>query len=155
MQEIKKKLKKIEIQEYRNLINRTKLTTPIFDNCIGAFIVGGLICALGQYFANILQNQGMSFSEAIILSLIILIFIVAFLTGLGLYKKLGKIAGAGILIPISGLANMMTASGMEYKKQGYIIKTASRIFDMAGPVIVFSIISSMIVGLIFFLIKYV
>lgn len=108
-----KKMHQIEIQEYQNLVDGIKPKPDVLKNCIWAFLVGGAICALGQLMLNYLLSLGMSRIDASSTVSCIMIFLAAFFTGIGIYDELGKRAGAGSIVPITGFANAIVASAME------------------------------------------
>lgn len=141
-------LKKIEAQEYEDLVNQIKPKTPIVKNCIWAFMVGGLICTLGQVIMNFFSAQGLSKLDAGSATAVVLVFLAALFTGLGWYDVLGKHAGAGSIVPITGFANAIVASAMEFKREGYIFGVGARIFSVAGPTLVFGFAVSVVIGLI-------
>jgi stage V sporulation protein AC len=118
---------------------------------IMAFIVGGLICDAGQLILNLIKKFGFDQVAAGDITTIIVIFIGALLTGLGLYDYLGKFAGAGSIIPITGFANSIVSPAMEFKSEGYIFGVGARMFNVAGPVIVYGLITSTIFGIIYYL----
>ena len=118
-------------------------------NCFNAFWVGGLICTIGQIIMNICKSKGFSVEISGTIVSIILIGISAFLTSLNIFNKIGKFAGAGSLIPITGFANSIVSPSMEYKSEGYIMGVGGKMFTVAGPVLVFGISTSIIVGLIY------
>ncbi len=136
-------------QEYQNYVDKKSPNSPILKNCFNAFWVGGLICSIGQIILNICKSRGMDTQMSGTVVSIILIGISAFLTGLNLFNKIGKFAGAGSLIPITGFANSIVSPAMEYKSEGYVMGVGSKMFTVAGPVLVFGISASIIVGLIF------
>ena len=115
-----------------------------------AFFVGGAICTLGQVLRNLYESLGLSGDDAGTAVSVTLIFLSALLTGLGLFDKLAKHAGAGTLVPITGFANAMVSPALEFKSEGYITGTAAKLFVVAGPVLVFGISASVIYGLICF-----
>ncbi|NLO22089.1 MAG: stage V sporulation protein AC [Syntrophomonadaceae bacterium] len=138
----------IEIQEYQNLVDGIKPKPDILKNCIWAFLVGGMICGLAQLMVNYLLALGMSRIDAGSAVSCIMIFLAAFFTGIGIYDELGKRAGAGSIVPITGFANAIVASAMEYKREGYIFGVGARIFSVAGPTLVFGFAVAVLVGLI-------
>lgn len=142
------KMKEIELQEYQDLVDQIKPQADILKNCIWAFMVGGLICAFAQLLLNYLLSLGMSRNDAGSAVSCIMIFLAAFFTGIGIYDELGKRAGAGSIVPITGFANAIVASAMEFKKEGYIFGVGARIFSVAGPTLVFGFAISVVVGLI-------
>ena len=110
---------------------------------------GGLICTIGQIIANICTQKGFDMQTSGTIVSIILIGISAFLTGLNVFNKIGKFAGAGSLIPITGFANSIVSPAMEYKSEGYVMGVGGKLFTVAGPVIVFGISTSILVGLVY------
>ena len=112
---------------------------------------GGLICTIGQIIANICTQKGFDMQTSGTIVSIILIGISAFLTGLNVFNKIGKFAGAGSLIPITGFANSIVSPAMEYKSEGYVMGVGGKMFTVAGPVLVFGISASIIVGLVYLL----
>lgn len=142
------KLKKIAIEEYDALVQEIKPKRPLLRDCIWAFVVGGLICVLAQAIQNYLVSIGFTIQSASSATAVIMIFLAAFTTGLGIYDELGKRAGAGSIVPITGFANAIVASAMEYKREGYVFGVGARIFSVAGPTLVFGFVIAMLIGLI-------
>ncbi len=138
----------IEIQEYQNLVDGIKPKPNVIKNCIWAFMVGGAICGFAQVMVNYLLTLGWSRTDSGSAVSCILIFLAAFFTGIGIYDKLGKKAGAGSIVPITGFANAIVASAMEYKREGYIFGVGARIFSVAGPTLVFGFAVAVLIGLI-------
>lgn len=140
---------KMTNKEYQEYVKR-KIPKPAYlKNSIRAFLVGGTICLLGQIIRNILFSFGLDEKTVSIGTSITLVFIGSLLTGLGIYDKIGKFGGAGAAIPITGFANSIVAPSMEYKREGYIFGVAAKMFTIAGPVLVYGIGSSVIVGLLY------
>ena len=110
---------------------------------------GGLICTIGQIIANICTQKGFDMQTSGTIVSIILIGISAFLTGLNVFNKIGNFAGAGSLIPITGFANSIVSPAMEYKSEGYVMGVGGKMFTVAGPVLVFGISTSILVGLVY------
>lgn len=135
-------------QDYSNYVDKKSPNSPIFKNCINAFWVGGLICSIGQLILSFCQYKGFDYKAAGTIVSIILIGISAILTGLNIFNKLGKFAGAGSLVPITGFANSIVAPSIEYKSEGYIMGVGGKMFTVAGPVLVFGISTSVIIGII-------
>ncbi|WZL74541.1 stage V sporulation protein AC [Clostridiaceae bacterium 35-E11] len=150
-----KKLQSLNKQQEYNLYVKQKCPKPKFlKNTLWAFFVGGLICILGQFISNFFKNRGLDQQETATATAIILIFLGAFFTGLGLYDKLGKRAGAGSIVPITGFANSIVSPAMEFKREGFVFGVAAKMFSIAGPVLVYGFGSSVVVGLLyFFLVK--
>ena len=141
-------------KEYQNYVNKNSPNSPIIKNCFNAFWVGGLICSIGQIILNIcksreLSHEGFDQATSGTIVSIILIGISAFLTGLNIFNKIGKFAGAGSLIPITGFANSIVSPAMEYKSEGYVMGVGGKMFTVAGPVLVFGISTSIIVGIVY------
>jgi stage V sporulation protein AC len=132
-----------------------KLVPPqtVLKNVFMAFLIGGAICLLGQVIKNIFLQNGLPDKEAGAATSALLIFLGAFFTGLGHYDKLGKVAGAGSIVPITGFANSIVASGLEFKHEGYIYGVGAHLFRVAGPVLVYGTMVSILVGLVYFFIK--
>jgi stage V sporulation protein AC len=146
---MKKQQQKIN-KEYNQLVQRISPKPKLFTNCIWAFVVGGIICTIGQGINNIALEMGANVENAANWTAIILIFLGAFLTGLDVYGKLAKYAGAGSVLPITGFANAVVSPAIEYKKEGYVFGVGAKIFTIAGPVILYGVLSSVLVGLIYY-----
>ena len=136
-------------QAYQEYVNKKSPNSPIVKNCFNAFWVGGFICSIGQIIFNICKERGFSTDTCGTIVSILLIGISAFLTGLSVFNKIGKFAGAGSLIPITGFANSIVSPAMEYKSEGYIMGVGGKMFTVAGPVLVFGISASILVGIVF------
>lgn len=134
---------------YQDYVNKKSPNSPTIKNCINAFWVGGLICSIGQIILNICTQRGLSMEISGTIVSIILIGISAFLTGINVFNRIGKFAGAGSLVPITGFANSIVSPAMEYKSEGYVMGVGGKMFTVAGPVLVFGISASIIVGLIY------
>lgn len=125
--------------------------SPVVKNSINAFLIGGAICATGQFFTEVFLNLGFGKETSGTLTSITLIFISAILTGLNVYDKIAKVAGAGTLVPITGFANAVVSPAIEFKNEGYIMGVAANMFKIAGPVIAYGIIASVAAGIIYLL----
>ena len=136
-------------QSYQKYVDKKSPNSPIFKNCFNAFWVGGLICTIGQIIMNICKERRLDISSSATITSIILIGISAFLTSLNLFNKIGKFAGAGSLVPITGFANSIVSPSIEYKSEGYIMGVGGKMFTIAGPVLVFGISASILVGIIY------
>ncbi|MDR7865325.1 MAG: stage V sporulation protein AC [Sporomusaceae bacterium] len=134
---------------YQARYNQVKPKPPILKNAFWAFIVGGLICTLGQVIQTYFVGFGLSQKEAAGPTSAVLIFLSALFTGLGIYDELGRRAGAGSIVPITGFANSIVAPAMEYKREGYVFGVGAKMFLIAGPVIVYGLITAVGVGLIY------
>lgn len=125
--------------------------TNMLKNCFNAFWVGGLICDIGQFFLNFLTNWGLPKDDVAAWVSIIMVFLGALFTGIGVYDKIANFAGAGTVVPITGFANSIVSPAIEFKKEGFIFGVAAKMFTIAGPVLVYGISSSVIVGLIYYI----
>ena len=146
-------LKEQRNQKYNDYV---KQVTPVHSlplNMLKAFVTGGVICVIGQAILNYGDMLGLEKDIAASWCSLILILISVLLTGLNLYSKIGRFAGAGSLVPITGFANSVAASAIEYKVEGHVFGIGCKIFTIAGPVILYGILSSWILGLIYYLLK--
>ncbi|MBP3707776.1 MAG: stage V sporulation protein AC [Clostridia bacterium] len=135
-------------KQYSDYVDKKTPNSPILKNCFNAFWVGGLICSIGQIIFDFCEFKGLDETTCSTIVSITLIAISAILTGLNIFNKIGKFAGAGSLVPITGFANSIVAPAIEYKSEGYIMGVGAKMFTVAGPVLVFGISSAVIVGLI-------
>ncbi len=143
-------MKPIETKkDYQNYVDQKSPNSPIIKNCFNAFWVGGLICSIGQIIFNYCKFRGMDVQMSNTIVSVILIGISAFLTGLNLFNRIGKFAGAGSLVPITGFANSVVSPAMEYKSEGYVMGVGGKMFTVAGPVLVFGISASILVGILY------
>jgi stage V sporulation protein AC len=147
-------IKKFQDQKsYQDQVKTHMPKSNLLKECIMAFIVGGLICVLGEAFNDIgkyalnLDEKGVSVFRSMVL-----VFLGAFFTGIGVYDILGRIGGAGSIVPITGFANSIVSPALEYKWEGYIMGVGAKLFTIAGPVLVYGISSSIIVGIIYYII---
>ena len=138
-------------KKYNAYVDSKKPTTKNFPTLIYAYMVGGLICIIGQVILDILLNMfpTMSLEEANGWMLIMLIFVASFLTGIGIYDRIGVFAGAGSIVPITGFSNSICSPALEFKREGIIFGLCVKMFSVAGPVIVNGTVISIIVGLIY------
>ena len=138
-------------KEYDQRVKELSPRSPILRDCGFAFVVGGGICAIGQAFLNLYTYLGLSKENAGTAVSMTLIALSALFTGLSLYDDLAKHAGAGTLVPITGFANSIAAPAVEFKTEGMILGTAAKMFTIAGPVIVYGLVDSVVYGIIFWL----
>ena len=136
-------------QEYSDYVDQKSPNSPIFKNCFNAFWVGGLICSIGQIIMNYCMYKGLDETSSSTVTSIVLIGLSALFTSLNLFNKIGKFAGAGSLIPITGFANSIVSPAMEYKSEGYVMGVGAKMFTVAGPVLVYGISTSVIVGIMY------
>ncbi len=142
-------------QNYKDYVDKLSPKPTYLKNYILSFIVGGFICTIGQFINDIYMKFGLDKLKAAGATSMTLIFIGAFLTGLGVYDLIGKRAGAGSIIPITGFANSIVSPAMEYKREGYVMGVGANLFKVAGPVLVYGIGSSVVCGLVYYIIKFV
>lgn len=135
-------------QKYSDYVDKKSPNSPILKNCFNAFWVGGLICSIGQIIFDLCEFNGLEVQTSNTVVAIVLIGLSAFLTALNIFNKIGKFAGAGSLIPITGFANSIVSPAIEYKSEGYIMGVGAKMFTVAGPVLVFGISASVIIGII-------
>jgi len=138
--------------KYNQLVNQLTPKSNLIRDCFRAFWVGGLICCIGQAITVILTEMlNVSKVDASTWTGIILILMGSLLTGTGLYARIGKYAGAGSIVPITGFANSIVASAIEFKQEGFVMGVGSKLFTVAGPVIVYGVSSAVIAGLIYYI----
>ena len=140
-------------QRYNEYVKRVTPTHNLFLNMAKAFLVGGLICVLGQFLLNYGKSMGLDKEMAGSWCSLILVALSVILTGFNIYPRLAKFGGAGTLVPITGFANSVAASAIEYKKEGQVFGIGCKIFTIAGPVILYGIFSSWLLGLIYWILK--
>ena len=138
-------------KEYAELVKKLSPKSPILKDCAGAFVIGGLICALGQVFMNIYEALGLNKTDTGTATCISLIFLSALLTGLSLYDNIAKFAGAGTLVPITGFANAITAPAVEFKTEGFVLGVGAKMFSIAGPVILYGVSASVVYGIVYWI----
>lgn len=142
-------------KSFQELSQELKPQPKRLKNCISAFVIGGLICVLAQFIKAMLLKVGIVEDEAIIWLPVIMVFLGALLTGLGLYDKIAVHAGAGTIVPITGFANSIVSPAMEFKKEGFVMGVGAKMFTIAGPVLVYGISTSVIIGIVYYvLIKF-
>jgi stage V sporulation protein AC len=140
-------------KQYQDMVELYSPKSKIVTDCLRAFLCGGGICALGQFLSNTYLNVTGSKDTAGALTAVTLIFITILLTGLGVFDKFGKIAGAGSFVPITGFANAMSSPAIEFKREGLVLGIGAKMFTVAGPVIVYGCLASMLVGLVYYFLK--
>ncbi|GHU81689.1 stage V sporulation protein AC [Clostridia bacterium] len=137
-------------KEYSKMAEKASPNSTIIVNCIKAFAVGGSICTLGQFLFDIYRYAGIDLKVSRILTSVTLVFLGALLTVMGGYNNIAKHAGAGSLVPITGFANAVVSPALEFKSEGLIAGTGVKMFVIAGPVLVYGILASVIYGLIYY-----
>lgn len=138
-------------KEYQKLVEEISPKSPVGKDCLGAFLVGGIICTIGQFFINYYTGIGLDKEAAGTAASMSLVVMSAILTGLSLYDNIAKIAGAGTLVPITGFANAISAPAVEFKTEGFILGVGAKMFTIAGPVIVYGLFASVVYGFIYWL----
>ena len=138
-------------QEYQQYVKRISPRSPIVKNTLLAYLVGGAICALGQLLQNGWLNLGLSKTDAGTAASVTLVFLSALATGLGWYSRLARFAGAGTLVPITGFANAVVSPAIDCKSEGLVTGTAVKMFTIAGPVIVYGTLASVVYGIVLML----
>ena len=141
--------------EYKKMGEKAVPKTKCARNLTGAFLIGGTICAFGQFLLNLYLKMGLSTPEASTWCSITLVGISAVLTGIGVYDKIAKFGGGGTLVPITGFANAVVSPAMEFKSEGFVLGLGVKIFTIAGPVIVYGVLSSVAYGIISWVVKMI
>lgn len=143
----------ISKDEYSKMTDKASPNSPIVLNCVKAFLFGGLICTFGQLLNTIFESAGLGEKEVKIATPCVIIIITAILTGIGVFDKIARHAGAGTIVPITGFANSVVSPALEFKHEGAVLGTAAQMFSIAGPVIVYGVGSSVLYGLIIYIFK--
>jgi len=141
-------------EEYKKYVDKVSPNSKLLRNIMRAFIVGGLICVVGQVFTNVFKGRGFSTDVVASLTVMAMVFLGVILTGLNIYNELGRFAGAGSIVPITGFANSIVSPAMEYKSEGYILGIGAKMFLIAGPVLVYGISASVIAGVLYYLLHF-
>lgn len=150
-----KDLEKMVADAYEAYVKEMTPTYPLWLNMLKAFLIGGLICVLGQCVLNIAKNAGLDEKTAGTWCSVILIFLSALLTGLNIYPRLAQWGGAGTLVPITGFANSVAAPAVEYQKEGQVFGIGCKIFTIAGPVILYGVFTSWVLGLLYWMLTLI
>lgn len=143
----------ISNNEYSKMTDKASPNSPKVRNSIKAFLFGGAICCFGQLLNLLFEKAGLNNDQIKMATPMILILITAILTGIGVFDKIARHAGAGTIVPITGFANSMVSPALEFKNEGFVLGTAAQMFSIAGPVIVYGVATSFLYGLIVFLFK--
>ena len=141
---------KVTKQEYAKMAEKASPNSPIVLDCVKAFLFGGGFCVIGQVLLNLYKAAGLDKDTASAVVSVSMVFLDAALTAVGWYEKIAKHAGAGSLVPITGFANSVVAPSIEFKAEGYVLGLGAKMFIIAGPVIVYGTLASVIYGLIYF-----
>ena len=138
-------------EEYQKLVWQYTPKKPLWKGCLGAFLIGGTICTVGEVFREIFISMGAEPETASTGASVLLILCSSLLTGFGVYDKLSRIAGAGTLVPITGFSNAMASPVMEFRIEGMVLGIGPKIFSVAGSVIAYGVAASCVYGLIFYI----
>ena len=140
-------------EQYNEYVKQVTPKSNLFLDMAKAFLVGGIICTIGQALTTLFMNNGLDKDTANSWTLVVLIAVTVILTGLNIFSKIAKFGGAGALVPITGFANSVASPAIEYKKEGQVFGIGCKIFTIAGPVILYGILSSWVLGLIYWVLK--
>ncbi len=143
----------ISPKEYNKIVTKNSPKSKLFVNCIKAFLIGGVICTIGQGFTDLYAMLGAAEKDSKTLCSVTLIFIGILLTAIGVYDKIAKHGGAGTLVPITGFANAVSSPAIEFKSEGYIAGLGAKLFIIAGPVIVYGVSASIIYGFVLWILS--
>ena len=138
--------------DYKNLIKKNTPRSPVIKNSLRAFLFGGGISLIGELFSSLFRALGTDTEVSYTLASVTLIFLAALLTGLGVFDKIAKFAGAGTLVPVTGFANAVVSPAIDTKAEGLVVGVGSKIFTVAGPVILFAVLFGTLYGVIYFII---
>lgn len=141
-------------EEYKKYVDSKSSDSKVIRNVCRAYLVGGLICAVGQFFSNSFKQMGFDPEITSSLTSMTMVFLGVLFTGLNVYDDLGRFAGAGSIVPITGFANSIVSPAMEYKSEGYVLGIGARMFLIAGPVLVYGISASIVAGMIHYLLRF-
>ncbi|MEE0858705.1 MAG: stage V sporulation protein AC [Acutalibacteraceae bacterium] len=142
---------KVTKQEYSEMTKQASPNSKTFTNCIKAFLIGGLICTIGQALTNLYMSFNLTENASRTLTSVSLVFLGGLLTSLGVYDNIAKHGGAGTLVPITGFANSIVSPAIEFKSEGYVLGLGAKMFVIAGPVLVYGITASVIYGIIYWI----
>lgn len=140
----------ISKQQYDAMVKKISPNSKSCMDTLKAFLIGGLICCIGQGFLDIYSYFGFDEKSAAAWTSITLVFLSALLTGLGIYEKIAKHGGAGTLVPITGFANAVASPALEFKAEGFVLGVGAKVFAIAGPVILYGTTASVVYGLIYY-----
>ncbi len=138
-------------QKYSKMVEKQTKNSPILKNCVKAFLFGGAICTIGQVLTDVYMSLKIEKTDAQTLTSITLVLVGVLLTAFHLYEKIAKHAGAGTLVPITGFANSVASPAIEFKSEGFILGVGAMMFTIAGPVIVYGTVASVIYGVIYWI----
>ena len=148
---MKKEKKSMKKESYKEYAKRRATGSPCVKNTVFAFLVGGTICLVGQLLTELYTYLGMEEDSSYLLASITLIFIAILLTGIGIFDKIASRAGAGTLVPITGFANAMASPAIDAKAEGFVLGVGAKVFTVAGPVILYGTLASVLYGVIYWI----
>lgn len=137
-------------QTYKTYVDKNVPRSPLAKNMLKAFLIGGLICTVGEGIRSLYIACGLTTEEVSALTAATMVFLGVLLTGIGIYDRIAKHAGAGSLVPITGFANAVASPAIEYKSEGFVLGIGAKMFIIAGPVIVYGTVASVLAGLIYY-----
>ena len=147
--------RKAAVENYAAMVRRLTPKSKLGQGCLRAFWVGGIICMAGQAVADLGTLWfHLPANAALTMGSVFLVFLTALLTGIGVFDKIAQYAGAGTVVPITGFANAMVSPAMEFKPEGWVLGTGARLFTIAGPVLVYGISASVVVGILYYFIRW-
>ncbi len=141
----------ISKKEYERISKNHAGKSKMYKTVPKAFLIGGFICTIGQFFINLYKMIGLDAEKASTYASVTLVLLSVLLTGMGLYQRIAKHAGAGTLVPITGFANAVASPALEFRTEGYVLGTGAKMFIIAGPVIVYGTVASVVYGLIYWI----
>ena len=142
-----------KVVEYQKLVSQMTPNSRMLQGCVRACWVGGLICCLGQAITMLGESLNLTIATTPMFTSSVLIFLGTTLTGIGVYDRIGKYAGAGSIVPITGFANSIAAPAIEFRREGLVMGVGAKLFQLAGPVLVYGISSSVVVGIFYWMIR--
>lgn len=142
-------------EEYKALVKRHAPPSPIIKNCIFAFLVGGFLCFVGQWLAELFMLLNLNEEHSYVLVTVLYIILASLATALGFFDKIARFSGAGTLVPVTGFSNSVTSSAIDTRSEGFVMGVGKGIFSVAGPVILYSTIAGTVYGFIYYIYKLV
>lgn len=142
-------------QEYKKLVKKHAPKSPVIKNSFLAFLVGGFLCFVGEWLAFLFRGFGIDNEHSYILVTVIYIVLASLATALGFFDKIARFSGAGTLVPVTGFSNSVTSSAIDTRSEGYIAGVGSKIFTVAGPVILYSTLAGTLYGIIYYIYRMV
>ena len=139
-------------KNYQNITSSHKPKSPVFKNCCFAFLSGGFLCFVGQWLAFLFSYLGLTEESSYLAVTVFYIVLASFLTAVGVFDKIARFAGAGTLVPVTGFSNSVTSSAIDSRSEGFVSGVGSKIFTVAGPVILFSTLAGTLYGLIYYIV---